>query len=73
MYWDSCYQEDWAKWLPFAEFVYNNRKHSATGVTPFYAEYGYHLTFSIDPVASSDPRSSPGTGQGLVVGLGLDR
>lgn len=46
------YQDDWVKWLPFAEFAYNNRKHSATQTTPFFAEYGYHPTFSIDPVAS---------------------
>ena len=46
------YQEDWVRWLPFAEFAYNNRKHSATGMSPFYAEYGYNPSFSVDPVQS---------------------
>jgi transposase InsO family protein len=46
------YQDDWADWLPFAEFAFNNRVNAATGMSPFYAEYGYHPTFSIDPVNS---------------------
>ena len=46
------YQDDWMDWLPFAEFAYNNRFHSAIGMSPFYAEYGYNPTFSIDPVNS---------------------
>jgi hypothetical protein len=39
-------------WLPFAEFAYNNRFHTTIGMSPFYAEYGYNPTFSIDPVNS---------------------
>lgn len=46
------YQDDWVEWLPFAEFAYNNRFHSSIGMSPFYAEYGYNPTFSIDPVNS---------------------
>lgn len=46
------YQDDWMDWLPFAEFAYNNRDHSAIGMSPFFAEYGYNPTFSIDPVNS---------------------
>lgn len=34
-------QDDWAKWLPMAEFVYNNSAHSATGVPPAEALMGY--------------------------------
>ena len=37
--WD---QKDWLKLLPYAEFCYNNTIHSATKVTPFYADFGYH-------------------------------
>lgn len=46
------FQDDWMNWLPFAELAYNNRHHSANGMSPFYAEYGYNPSFSIDPVAS---------------------
>ncbi|KAF8759758.1 hypothetical protein RHS01_02208 [Rhizoctonia solani] len=31
---------DWARWLPLAEYAYNNAKHSATGKTPFELVYG---------------------------------
>ena len=34
-------QNDWAEMLPMAEYAYNNPKHSATKITPFYANYGY--------------------------------
>ncbi len=29
-------------WLPLAEFAYNNSVHASTGVTPFFAEKGFH-------------------------------
>ena len=35
------HHDDWATWLPVAEFAYNNSTHSATTVTPFMANYGY--------------------------------
>jgi hypothetical protein len=38
-------QDDWAAWLSLAEFAYNNSRHAATGITPFYAAYGFHPTF----------------------------
>lgn len=44
-----CYsthlQENWAEMLPLAEFSYNNSLSSSTGVSPFYANYGYHPTY----------------------------
>ncbi len=35
-------QDDWVYWLPLAEFAYNNSVHASVGVTPFYAEKGFH-------------------------------
>ena len=35
-------QNDWHEWLPICEFVYNDRVHSATKVTPFFADMGRH-------------------------------
>jgi transposase InsO family protein len=39
--------EDWVDLLPMAEFAYNNSVTSATGLSPFYANYGYY------PIASN--------------------
>ena len=35
-------QTDWAEWLAIAEFAHNNREHSATKVSPFFANTGRH-------------------------------
>lgn len=35
-------QAAWARILPIAEFAYNNSKHSTTGLSPFFAMYGYN-------------------------------
>ena len=52
------YQDDWMEWLPFMEFAYNNQVSSAIGMLPFYAEYAYNPTFSVDPMNSqSVPRA----------------
>jgi len=39
-------QTNWAMMLSLAEFAYNNTVSSATNMTPFYANYGYHPRFS---------------------------
>jgi len=36
------HQDDWNQLLPLSEFVYNNTKNVSTGMSPFYANYGYH-------------------------------
>lgn len=39
----TSYQPDnWVPLLPLAEFAYNNTVHTATGVAPFFANYGLH-------------------------------
>ena len=42
-------QTDWASLLPLAEFSYNNSKHSATTLSPFFANYGFHPSMSLLP------------------------
>jgi hypothetical protein len=34
-------QNNWSEMLAMAKYAYNNSKHSATKITPFYANYGY--------------------------------
>ena len=36
-------QSDWSELLPMAEYAYNNSVTTATGLTPFYPNYGRHL------------------------------
>ncbi len=42
-------QDDWVTLLPMAEFTYNNATNATTGVSPFFANKGYHLEFTVDP------------------------
>ena len=50
-------QNDWARLLPMAEFVYNNAKNASIGHMPFELNYGYHLCVSfkedINPCSQS--------------------
>ena len=47
---DSNYQQDnWSDLLPLAEFAYNNAPSTTTGISPFYANKGYHPNISIHP------------------------
>jgi hypothetical protein len=41
------HQDDWSQLLPLAEFVYNNAKSASTGMSPFYANHGYHPRHTI--------------------------
>src|SRR5207245_2348851 len=42
-------QDNWADLLPLAEFAYNNSPSATTGVSPFFANKGYHPNLSIHP------------------------
>jgi hypothetical protein len=35
-------QNDWSELLPLAEYAYNNSATTATGMSPFYANYGFN-------------------------------
>ena len=39
-------QDDWAAYLPYAEFSYNNAVQDSIKKSPFEANYGFHPTFS---------------------------
>ena len=41
-------QKDWPEWLALAEFVVNNKAHTATKVLPFIANYGRELRMGGD-------------------------
>ena len=42
-------QEDWEDWLPLAEYAANNAVSSSTGVSPFFANKGFHPKMSFGP------------------------
>src|SRR4029077_6658467 len=42
-------QDNWSELLPLAEFAYNNALNATTGVSPFFANKGYHPNISIHP------------------------
>ena len=42
-------QSNWSNLLPIAEFAYNNAPNAMTGLSPFYANKGYHPNLSIHP------------------------
>ena len=41
-------QKDWPEWLAAAEFMVNNKVHTATKVSPFMANYGKELSMGED-------------------------
>ncbi len=42
-------QDNWSELLPLAEFTYNNTPSKTTGVSPFFANKGYHPNLAIHP------------------------
>jgi hypothetical protein len=44
----SYHQNDWVSLLPYAEFAYNNQKHSSTGWSPFFINHGKDPHFEIN-------------------------
>jgi len=50
-------QDDWAKWLPIAEFCHNNQVNSATGKTAFETIYGRHPRWNMINTDSRVPQA----------------
>lgn len=50
-------QEDWVRWLPMAEFAYNNTPHSTTTISPFMANKGFNPPAEF--MAPRDPSDEP--------------
>jgi len=46
-------QDNWVRLLPMAEFAYNNSTTTGNGMSPFYANYGFH------PAALDPPSTEP--------------
>ena len=42
-------QDNWSDLLPLAEFAYNNAPSAMTGVSPFFANKGYHPNITVHP------------------------
>ena len=49
-------QDNWMEWLATMEFQYNNKRHAATGRTPFELNFGRHLWKGGLVVQSEIPR-----------------
>jgi hypothetical protein len=44
----SYQHDDWLALLSQTEFAYNNTSHASTGVSPFFANYGFHPRFNLE-------------------------
>ena len=42
-------QDNWSEILPLAKFMYNNSPSATTGITPFFANKGYHPNITVFP------------------------
>ncbi|GAX74104.1 hypothetical protein CEUSTIGMA_g1553.t1, partial [Chlamydomonas eustigma] len=54
----SPLHDDWATWLPIAEFSYNNHVHTSTQHTPFYINCGFHPT-ALPDLINTPPTALP--------------
>ena len=51
-------QDDWVDWLPLAEFAGNNMISETTGVSPFFANYGFNPRMGVEPTKLPPPNIS---------------
>lgn len=54
----SYAQDDWLQLLPLAEFACNNALNASTGMSPFFANKGYHPRISFGPPRTLERASS---------------
>lgn len=54
----NFHQNDWPDWLPLAEFALNNTTSETTGISPFFANYGFHPRLGIEPSTPVPPNLS---------------
>ena len=40
-------QDNWSDLLPIAEFAYNNAPNATMGISPFFANKGYHPSITV--------------------------
>lgn len=45
----SSAQNDWSDWLPLAAYALNDSVSNATGMSPFFANHGFHPRMSFSP------------------------
>ena len=50
-------QDSWSRWLPMAEFSYNNAVHSATRMSPFQCLYGQNPVMSPTKIQVENPEA----------------
>ena len=71
-----CYvnfeQDDWARWLPMAQYVYNHSKHATIGTSPAEALMGFRGDMAID-VAEEYPEGSAPDALQRAEGMGIRR
>jgi hypothetical protein len=51
-------QADWLRWLPLAEFAYNNAKHSTTQKSAFQLLFGQNLVMNPSKVRKDVPEAN---------------
>ena len=51
-------QDDWVSHLPMAQFAFNSSIHEATGLTPYFANYGWEPTAYYEPKADDRPAAA---------------
>jgi len=57
--------DDWASWLPIAEFSYNNSVNASTKQTPFFANLGFHPTVPTSFITPNPLGTDPTAGKYL--------